>query len=213
LPAAVFQRWQAATGVQIVEGMGTSETIYMILTHRPGMARAGCSGSPAPGVEARLLDADGQAGFAGTPGVLSVRMSSTSVSYWNQPDRSAAVFRDGWFHTGDVFTVDPEGYWHHGGRQEDRIPVPGGSVNPADIEESIQALPGIVDASLVAGLAGPTVFAVRAGDADPAALAPAVHAAVTHHLPPPFPAPTVRWLPELPRTASGKVQRYRLRQG
>ncbi|HEX7926740.1 MAG TPA: AMP-binding protein [bacterium] len=212
LPATVFQRWHAATGAPIVEGMGTSETIYMILTQRPGAAVAGSSGKPAPGVEARLVDMQGQSVAANTPGILHVRMSSISAGYWNQPERSAQVFRDGWFNTGDVFTVDGDGLWRHGGRQEDRIPVPGGSVNPADIEESVQALPGVADACLVSVPSGLTVFAVETTGADRASLALAIHDAVEQHLPPPIPAPAIRWVSELPRTASGKVQRYRLRQ-
>lgn len=214
LPEAVFHRWREMTGAAIVEGMGTSETLYMILTHRPGQARAGSCGHPAPGVEARLLDGQGRLVEPGRPGMLHVRMASTSPFYWNQPERSAAVFRDGWFATGDVFTVDPDGGWRHGGRVEDRILVPEGSLNPADIEEALQALPGVVDACLVTRTGdnpgAPAVFAVSTPGAQRNMIETAIRQVVARWLPPPGQI-TVHWLEELPRTASGKVQRHRLR--
>jgi benzoate-CoA ligase len=219
LPAAVFERWRAATGAEIVEGMGTSETLYMILSHRPGQARPGSCGRPAPGVEARLLGVDGRPVGANAPGILQVRMASASSAYWNRPERSAAAFGEGWFTTGDVFTVDREGFWRHGGRQADRLATPDGSLNPADIEEALQAMPGVADACLVPApgetAAGLSVFAVSqpgAGQPQLAALTAAIQEAVARLLPPPFPRAAVRWLPELPRTAAGKVQRYRLRR-
>jgi benzoate-CoA ligase len=216
LPEVVFHRWREVTGAAIVEGMGTSETLYMILTHRPGQARAGCTGRPAPGVEARLADAGGRPVPAGRPGILQVRMASTSPCYWNQPERSAAAFRNGWFITGDVFTIDAQGCWRHGGRAEDRIPAPEGNLNPADIEEALQALPGVADACVMAktgnGQVPPVVFAVSAPGTEREALAADIRRVVARWLPPPGPAATVHWLEELPRTASGKVQRYRLRK-
>ncbi len=216
LPAPVYERWRETAGSPIVEGMGTSETLFMILTHRPGATAPGSSGRPAPGVQARLLDAAGHAVTTpGQPGILAVRMDSTFSTYWNQPERSAAALREGWFVTGDVFTVDAQGDWHHGGRQEDRIAAGAGTLNPADIEERLQGLPGVADACIVATGApdalSVTVCAVPTPSADLPALATAIRAEVARWLPPPVAPAHVRWLPDLPRTASGKVQRYRLR--
>ena len=216
LPVPVYERWRETVGSAIVEGMGTSETVFMILTQRPCATAPGSSGRPAPGVQARLLDPAGHAVTTpGQPGMLAVRTESTLSTYWNQPERTAAVLREGWLVTGDVFTVDPQGNWHHGGRAEDRIAAGTGSINPADIEERLHELPGVADACIVATGApdalSVTVCAVPTPNADMPALAMAIRAEVARWLPPPLPPAQVRWLPDLPRTASGKVQRYRLR--
>jgi benzoate-CoA ligase len=219
LPAAVYRGWREATGAEIVEGMGATETVYMFLSGRPGDTRAGSAGRPAPGAELKLVDARGQAiARPGEPGTLRVRMASTCAGYWNQPRETRAALPDEWFATGDRFVFDEDGRWRHLGRQEDLLPGPGGGVNPADIEAWALALGGVTDAAAVAveepagGDPVPrrVLFAVAAA-AQRDGLGAALRAGLAGRQAE-WGAPwEVRWLEALPRTASGKVQRYRLR--
>ncbi|MFI4986349.1 MAG: AMP-binding protein, partial [Alphaproteobacteria bacterium] len=139
LPASLWQRWQAATGVEIIDGMGTSETIYMLLTNYPGRVRPGASGEPAPGAEVRLADADGNPAPAGEAGILWARIASQAQRYWKREAASAEAFRGSWFRTGDSYRVDADGYWFHEGRHDDLLKISGQWVSPGEIEELLLA--------------------------------------------------------------------------
>jgi benzoate-CoA ligase len=241
LPESVFRRWQEATGREIVEGMGTSETIYMFLTNRPGESEPGSAGYPAPGAEVRLVSEEGCP--IDTPdreGLLQVRLASTCSGYWNGQAQSgqapsgqvqsgqaiSGAARDGdWFATGDLCACDAGGRWWHRGRRDDLIEIGGQRVNPARIEECVLALPEVADA-VVTGVAGGVAGGAAGGGAlrlvlhavpaqaesAGAGLEKTIRRALAGCLPAPQCPPEIRFVRELPRTASGKVQRYRLRQ-
>jgi len=148
---------------------------------------------------------------AGGPGQLWARMPSLAAGYANDPAATAAAFRDGWFATGDRFTVDASGDWHHQGREADRLPVPGGDVNPADVEEQLLEDGRLADACLVADDAAGalTLHAVSAPGLERDRLAQSVRDVLAREL---AGSPVrIVWHEALPRTASGKVQRYLLR--
>ena len=217
LPAALWQRWRDATGVEILDGMGTSETIYMLLTNWPGAVRPGTSGTASPAAEVRLADADGGAVGAGEPGILWARIPSCCSHYWNRPEVSSAVFRDGWFCTGDMYVVDRDGYWTHQGRHDDMLKISGQWVSPAEIEEAVTAHTAVREAAVVATETGDelvrtTLFAVGPADGfDAAALEAEIRTAITDRLAPYKCPKWVRFIDQIPRTATGKVQRFRLR--
>src|SRR5262249_12604326 len=149
LPTDVYAAWRARFGVEILDGLGATETIFMVLANRPGASRAGSTGVVVPGTDARLLDAAARPVPDGTPGVLHVRTPSASTGYWNHPEPTRRAFSDGWFRTGDVLTRDADGFYQHHGRADDVFKVAGQWVVPADVERVLLAHPAVAEAVVV----------------------------------------------------------------
>jgi benzoate-CoA ligase len=218
LPERLWQRWREATGVELVDGMGTSETLYMLLCNRPGAVRPGASGKPVPGVTARLADAEGNPVPAGEAGILWARSPSRCDRYWNQQARSQEAFHGVWFRTGDMYRVDADGYWFHEGRYDDLLKISGQWVSPAEIEELLLSELPLVDAVVVGsaaadGLTRLTLFAVpRATAPEPAELEREIRALLAERLSPYKCPKWIRFLEEIPRTATGKAKRFELRR-
>jgi benzoate-CoA ligase len=218
LPEELWQRWKQATGVEILDGMGTSESIYMLLSNRPGEVRPGSSGKPVPGVECRLCDSEGAPVARGEPGILWAKVASRADRYWNAQAKSQAVFRGEWFRTGDIYAVDADGYWFHQGRADDMLKISGQWVSPAEIEEVALAQPMLSDACALGlpdadGLPRVALFVVpRAGGADELTLFENLRAAFKRELAPYKVPKWIRCVPEIPRTATGKLQRFRMRE-
>ncbi len=217
LPASLWQRWTDATGVEILDGMGTSETIYMLLTNSPGAVCPGSSGKAAPGVELRLADDEGGAVPSGQPGILWARIESRCACYWGKPEISAEVFRGDWFRSGDMYLVDGDGYWHHQGRYDDMLKISGQWVSPAEIEEVVLADTPVRDAVVVVTedgdeLTRTTLFVVPPdGGAGLETLEAEIRAALVHKLSPYKCPKWIRFVEAIPRTATGKAQRFKLR--
>jgi benzoate-CoA ligase len=217
LPEALWHKWREATGVEILDGMGTSETIYMMLSNHPGRVRPGSSGTATPGTELKLADAEGNPVPAGEAGILWARIASRAARYWNAEDKTAAAFHGPWFRTGDMYTVDADGYWHHQGRFDDMLKISGQWVSPAEIEEVVLAVTPCTDAAVVGapdpdGLPRTALFAVAPpGGLDDAALESLIRRVVSERLSPYKCPKWVRFVAEIPRTATGKVQRFKLR--
>jgi benzoate-CoA ligase family protein len=217
LPAELYEAWRARFGVEILDGLGASETIFMVLSNRPGKSRAGSAGVPVPGTEARLLDAEGHAVGPGEPGVLHVRTPSASPGYWNRLDLSRRTFQGEWFRTGDVMTRDADGFYHHAGRDDELFKVAGQWVSPSEVEAALLAHPGVAEAGVVgvpaeAGLMKPVAFVVARGGDEPEALAAALEAHLAAALPSHQRPRRIAVVGELPRTVTGKLQRYVLRE-
>jgi benzoate-CoA ligase len=218
LPPDLWQRWKEATGIEILDGMGTSETIYMLLTNRPGAVRPGSSGQPAPGVECKLVDAAGDPVKKGEAGILWARIASRADRYWNARAKTQEALQGAWFKTGDMYTVDDDGYWHHQGRADDMLKISGQWVSPAEIEDAVLAHGGVKDACAVGwpdadGLPRVALFVVPPQpNANEVALAENVRAALKAHLSPYKIPKWIKPVPEIPRTATGKAQRFVLRQ-
>lgn len=216
LPASVGARWRDAVGRELLEGMGTSETICMLLANAPGAAWPDCAGRPAPGAELRLLDEAGAEVAAGAPGQLWARIDSLAAGYWNRPEETARAFQDGWFRTGDLFEVRADGGWRHVGRSDDMFKVSGQWISPAEVEQAVGTGAGLQDCALVGlpdadGLPVPVLFAVLGAGSDRTAAEAAVREAAAGL--PGYKRPkTVRFVAEIPRTATGKVRRFRLRE-
>lgn len=215
LSPALYEQWLSRTGVSILDGMGASETIYMLLTNGGGRICPGASGVPAPGVELKLADAVGNPVDAGEPGILWARIDSCAARYWNQPEASARAFHDGWFATGDLYRVDTEGFWHHEGRADDLLKVAGQWVSPTEVEEVALAVPGVRDAALIGradsdGLMRTTLYVVLLEETE--AALEALRAVLTERLMPHKVPREIRAVNAVPRTATGKLQRYKLRE-
>jgi benzoate-CoA ligase family protein len=216
LPEEVYWGWRDRYGVEVLDGLGTSETIFMVLSNRPGKSRPGSAGIPVPGTAARLLDADGHEVANDQPGVLHVRTPSAGPGYWNRVDESRRTFVGDWLRTGDVMTRDGEGFYHHRGRSDDLFKVAGMWVVPADVEAALLTHPdvdevGVVGASEASGLVKPFAFVVprQAGAGED--LVAALHVLAAEKLPAHQRPRRIRLVDALPRTATGKLQRFALR--
>lgn len=217
LPESLYQAWLTVTGVPIVEGIGATETIFLAVAGTPAHHKPGATGKPMPWAEVRLADADDQpVTMPDTPGVLWVKMDSLCRGYWNQPDKTAEAFRDGWYRTGDVFVIDADGWWHHQGRNDDLLKISGQWVSPSEIENCAATVPGIVEAVVVGapnaeGLVRLALFLV-AKDGGSQALEEAVKNTLLSTLSVYKCPRTIVFVDEMPCTATGKIQRFRLRQ-
>lgn len=217
LPESLYDRWREATGVPIVEGIGTTETIFLAVGGTPDEHRPGATGKPFPYVEASLLDFDDQPVCAeNAPGILWVKTDSLCRGYWQQPEKTRLAIRDGWYRTGDVFTVDRDGWWHHQGRGDDLLKISGQWVSPAEIEECARTVRGVADAVVVGapdadGLVRLTLFLVVAGgdeDTVQKEVQETLLAMLSRYKCP----RRIVFVDFIPRTATGKAQRFRLRE-
>lgn len=216
LPETVAAAWRRAVGRDILDGMGTSETICMLLANAPGSVLPESSGRPAPGADLRLLDDAEEQAAAGGPGHLWARIDSLASGYWNRPEETACAFRDGWFRTGDLYRIGADGGWRHAGRSDDMFKVSGQWVGPGEIERVAGSVPGLADCALVGlpdadGMPVPVLFAAPEAGVDRGAVEAAVHAAAREL--PGYKRPReIRFVAEIPRTATGKIRRFLLRR-
>lgn len=214
LPAEIFDRFRERFGVEILDGIGSTEMLHIFLSPRPGRARGGSCGSEVPGYAARIVDESGQPVARGTIGNLWVRGESAFASYWNKPELTARTRRGEWVVTGDKFFEDEDGYFHHCGRSDDMMKVRGMWVAPAEVENALLAHPAVAEAAVVArpfeGLIHPVAYLVARpgqGRASASELREFLHDRLpSHKIPAEF-----HFVPALPKTATGKIQRFKLR--
>jgi benzoate-CoA ligase len=208
-PDAVADQWQTRVGTELLVVYGMSETFTPVMANVPGRSRPDRCGIALGGVETKLVASDGQPAAPGLPGVLWLKHPSLALRY-RSAETTARAFRDGWFCTGDVFTREADDTWTHQGRADDLLKVAGQWVNPRATEEAVLADPRIREAACVVvpdrdGFDRLALFVVGA---DAGAVAAPRLAGLPRHGPPKW----VREVAELPRTATGKVQRFKLRE-
>jgi benzoate-CoA ligase len=216
LTESLYHRWRRLTGVELLDGLGSTEVGYIFCSNLPGEVRPGSSGRPIGDHELKLVGDDGREIV--TPdvrGELWVRAASTAVQYWNQRHRTKETFVGDWLRTGDGYRRDADGYYWSEGRTDDLFKVSGQWVSPLEVENCLLKHPAVVECAVVGaadqdGLIKPKAFVV-----------PRPHVSVTvaelqthvrqRLLPHKYP----RWVifvEELPKTATGKIQRFRLRE-
>ncbi|MEN3332547.1 MAG: hypothetical protein V7641_1912 [Blastocatellia bacterium] len=217
LPARIFEEWRDRFNLEILDGIGSTEMLHIFISNYPNEARAGASGRVVDGYSARLLDDAGQEVGAGTLGNLWVKGASAFVGYWNRPDLTAATIQDGWVKTGDLYRCDDDGFYYHVGRSDDCFKVSGLWVSPIEVESVLAAHPAVVEAAVVSatgadGLATARAFVVIRTEDDAEKINAELKAFAGARLPR-YKAPSeIRIVKTLPRTATGKVQRFKLRQ-
>ncbi|MBX5490595.1 MAG: benzoate-CoA ligase family protein [Chloroflexi bacterium] len=218
LSPEVYRRWRERFGVELVDGIGTTENIYTFISNRPGAVRPGSSGQPVPGFAVRLVDDAGRDVGVDEPGYLLLRSESAAAFYWHDFGRTRQAYLGEWLRTGDVYRRDADGYYWHCGRADDIFKVDGQWVWPSEIEHLLCEHPAVAEAAVVAataedGLVKPRAFVrLREGWTPSAELAAALQAHVRERTAPyKFPR-WIEFVAELPRTATGKVQRYKLRE-
>jgi len=217
LPQEIGRRWSARLGVDILDGIGSTEMLHIFLSNRPDEVRYGTTGKPIPGYPLKIVDEEGQPVRRGEVGDLLVSGPTSAALYWNNRERSRSTFAGTWTHTGDKYFEGEDGYYVYCGRNDDMLKVSGMYVSPAEVEAALIAHEDVLEAAVVGapdadGLIRPKAFVVvKPGTRADDDLAQALE----HHaktLLAPFKCPRwIAFLDELPKTATGKIQRFKLR--
>jgi 4-hydroxybenzoate-CoA ligase len=218
LPAHLGESWRAASGIDVLDGIGSTEMFQTFLSNRPGEIRYGTTGKAVPGYELKIVDETGQPVATGEIGELVVRGPTAGEGYWNQRRKSRQTFVGEWTFTGDKYFCDGDGFYHYCGRTDDMFKVSGMWVSPFEVEAALASHAAVLEAAVVGhedadGLIKPKAFIVlRPGFAADARLLEALRVHVKQCAGPwKYP----RWIdirPALPRTATGKLQRFKLRE-
>lgn len=213
LPEALFLAWKERLGVEILDGLGSTEALHIFLSARPGSGRGGTVGRPVPGYEVEIVDDHGMPVATGTPGTLRVRGDSIAAGYWQRRDATARAFGGGWFTTGDRAVQDVDGAFRILGRTDDMLKVSGQWVSPLDVEAVLLAVEGVRECGVVgaAGEGGLTEVVACVVSADPEDAICARIAAACEHLPRYKRPKRIVIVEALPRTPTGKLQRFALR--
>ena len=218
LPAPLFHRFKERFGVEILDSLGSTETLQMVIANRPGEAKPGSSGKIIPGYEARLVDENGNDVGTNKIGDLLIKGDSTCAGYWNKHERTKVAFVGEWFCTGDKYYQDAEGYFWYAGRANDLFKVNGLWLSPAEVESALIASPAVREAAVVAGedkdgLIKPAAYVVlNDGFAPSEQLARELQELVRQKIGGYKQPQWIEFLPEIPKTATGKLQRFKLRE-
>jgi benzoate-CoA ligase family protein len=216
LPAEIHRRWMSLCGIELLDALGSTELLHIFISNRPGAVKAGSSGRLVPGYQARVVDADGDVVPTGEIGDLIVAGPSVALGYWNQPDASSKVFKDGWVMTGDKYYVDEEGNYWYQGRSNDVFKSNGIWISPVEVESVLDEHPAVKECAVVStqnqdGLLRAKAYVVlRARELATEELAKTLSKFVRRRLPQRSPQ-YIQFVEALPKTATGKIQRYKLR--
>jgi 4-hydroxybenzoate-CoA ligase len=218
LPADIGHRWKSLVGVDILDGIGSTEMLHIFISNRPDDIRYGSSGKPVPGYEARLVDEHDRPVPHGEAGELVVRGDSAADGYWNQRVKSRRTFQGEWTYTGDTYTRDAEGYFRFQGRSDEMLKVGGIWVSPFEVEEALISHPAVLEAAVIGradrdGLIKPKAFVIlqqTASQADTLIIELQTHVKQRIGV---WKYPRwIEFVDTLPKTATGKIQRFRLRE-
>ena len=217
LPPDIGRRWLERSGVDILDGIGSTEMLHIFLSNRPGSVRYGTTGQPVPGYELKLLDDAGAPVPDGEIGDLYISGPSAALMYWNQREKTRDTFQGEWTRSGDKYTRDNDGYYTYAGRSDDMLKVSGQYVSPFEVESALATHDMVLEAAVVGasdpeGLIKPKAWVVlNDGSSGSDALTDELKAHVKDKLAP-FKYPRwVEFVAELPKTATGKIQRFKLR--
>lgn len=217
LPPALFHQWKARTGVELLDVVGSTEATHDFLANRPGRAKAGSSGEVTPAFEAKIVDDDGREVPIGEVGNLMVRGDATAPYYWNKHEQTKRMMVGEWLKTGDTYYRDAEGYYWYCGRSDDMLKVGGLWVSPIEIENTLMEHPAVLESGVIGatdadGLVKPKAFVMLKSEYKPGA---ELRAELQNHVKSklaPYKYPRwVEFVDELPKTVTGKIQRFRLR--
>jgi benzoate-CoA ligase family protein len=217
LPAVIFERWKKRFGLEILDGIGSTEMLHMFLSSRVGQCKPGSCGVPVPGCEAKIVDEAGEPVGAGETGNLWVKGKSAFAEYWRIPELTARTKRGEWVVTGDKFVRDEDGYYQYCGRADDMLKVAGMWVSPMEVENALLGHPDVAEAAVVGatdgrGLTHSVAYLVLRGGSEgseklAAEICEHVKARLVNYKVP----RQVKFCSELPKTVTGKIQRFKLR--
>jgi benzoate-CoA ligase family protein len=213
LPEELRHRWVDTFGVEVVDGIGSSEAYHIYLSNRPGHVRPGSVGQVVPGYGARVVGPGGTPLPDGETGLLEITSEAVAMEYWASPEKNAETFPAG--HTvrsGDLFTRDGEGYYYYQGRADDLLKIAGVWVAPTEIENCLIAHPAVRECAVVgyqaSGLTRLRAFVAATGEVTAIELQGFLRSRLSPHKCP----RDVQFVDELPHTASGKLDRRSLQQ-
>ena len=217
LPPDVGRRWREHTGVDILDGLGSTEMLHIFLSNRPGDVRYGTSGKPVPGYDIRLVDDDGKPVAKGEIGELQVAGLTGAAYYWSNREKSRNTFLGSWTRSGDKYTESDDGYFTYCGRADDMLKVSGIWVSPFEVESALASHAAVLETAVVGqadenGLIKPKAYVVLRPDVPQSGeLAAALQQHVKGSLAPYKYPRWIEFVAELPKTATGKIQRFKLR--
>ena len=213
LQSSVAQRWEAMTGKPLLQGYGLTETSPVLTFNLLGKTRDGSIGVPVPSTQIACLDDAGQPVAQGQPGEIAARGPQIMAGYWNNPEETAKVMRDGWFLTGDIGVIDPDGYVRIVDRKKDMVVVSGFNVYPNEVEDVLAGHPGVREVAVIGVPDASTGEAVAAYvvKSDPGLTAEALRAYAKGHLTAYKLPKRVEFRDELPKSNVGKILRKDLR--
>jgi len=218
LPAEIYRRFHERFGVEILDGIGSTEALHIFISNQRGAVRPGSSGQIVPGYDIRLLDEQGAEVAPGQIGNLWVRGGSLFTGYWNRIETTRRVIEGEWYLTGDTYTRDDDGYYWYQGRSDDMLRVSGHWVSPSEVEATLVGHPAVLEAAVVGkhdadDLVKPQAFIVLR---DPSAALERTAEDLKEYVKStmaPYNYPRwIEFVSELPKTATGKIQRFKLRE-
>jgi benzoate-CoA ligase len=218
LPEELYKRWREKFDVEVLDGIGTTEILHIFLSNRPGKVRAGSTGMPVPGYEAILVDDEGRPVPQGEIGNLRVKGDSTMAYYWNQHEKTKETLFGHWIQTGDKYYQDKDGYFFYCGRADDMLKVGGIWVSPVEVENTLVGHPAVLEAAVVGQedtdkLVKPRAFVVlKEGQSGSPQLEVELKGFVKDKIAPYKYPRWIEFVSELPKTATGKIQRFKLRK-
>ena len=218
LPADLGERWTKHFGSEILDGIGSTEMLHIFLSNRPGEVNYGTTGKPVPGYQIRLVGENDQEVGIGELGELQIKGPTSAAYYWNQREKSMHTFVGEWTRAGDKYSKNSDGYFTYGGRSDDMLKVSGMYVSPFEVEAALMSHPDVLEAAIVGdideeNLVKPRAFVVmKQGQAHSEEKASELKQHVKNSLAP-FKYPRwINFVDELPKTATGKIQRFKLRK-
>jgi benzoate-CoA ligase family protein len=217
LPKEIFSAWKERFGLEILDGIGSTEILHIFISNRPGDVRPGSSGKLIHGYAARIIDENGHDVPDGEVGTLHIKGDSTAAFYWRHHDKTKSSMLGEWFNTGDQYYRDENGYYYYCGRGDDMLKVGGIWVSPIEVEEALLSHPAVFQTAVVAKndankLVKPKAFVVLKKGYEPSeALGKEIQLFVKQSIAPyKFPR-WIEFVSALPMTETGKIQRYKLR--
>ncbi len=217
LPKEIFFAWKRRFGIEILDGIGSTEILHIFISNRPGDVKPGSSGKVVPGYSARIVDDEGRDLPDGEVGTLFVKGESIAAFYWHYHEKTKTSMLGEWFNTGDKYYRDKDGYFYYCGRGDDMLKVGGIWVSPIEVEEALLSHPAVLQAAVVAkndenNLIKPKAFVVLKNGYEPSnALGKEMQLFVKKSIAPYKYPRWIEFLKELPMTETGKIQRYKLK--
>jgi benzoate-CoA ligase len=217
LPAEIYRRWKDRFGVEILDGIGSTEVLHIFLSNQPGKVKPGSSGTVVPGYEAKIVDEGDQEVPVGEIGNLLIKGDSTAAYYWNNQEKTRQTILGEWIRTGDKYYRDSEGYYWYCGRSDDMLKVGGMWVSPVEVESTLIEHPAVLESAVVGALdeenlIKPKAFVVlREGYHPSPELVEELQTFVKNKIAPYKYPRWIEFVKELPKTATGKIQRFKLR--
>ncbi len=214
LPPEILKRFAERTGVELLDGIGSTEMLHIFISNRPGDVKPGTTGKAVPGYELRLVDESGAEVKDGELGELQISGPTSAIMYWNQREKTKNTFQGPWTRSGDKYTKIEGGYYAYGGRSDDMLKVGGIYVSPAEVEAALVSHAAVLECAVVGHedadkLVKPKAFVVLKPGAE--ATGDELKAHVKSALAPYKYPRWVEFVAELPKTATGKIQRFKLR--